>query len=865
MRRILLLTLTIFVGIVFFVTSTELGLQSLVNVANKLLSQHLVIKNVQGNLSQLTASDIHYHDDNVDVQIDHIYLIWNPFALLEGRLRINTLLVNHPTVTVKESNSTSESSENPIFYLKYLQIHRLQVNKLVLMLPDSPAYIIKHTNLSSADFVHYQFSTDLFSGDTKGSFSLNWHHGLAWKISLISEVLDLHQANDGLIGKINMDVLASGQINGQANTWMVKLSQLDGEINHYPLAGRMDVAYQDKRLVVKEMDLKAANAFLRASGLLSLPSNSMISKNQQCQFNWELNIPNLHTLAPMARGVLKLKADLAGNCHQPKMIAVLDAHDVAVDDYKLTKLTGQLNLSLQNKSTVDLRGTKLDLNGYKLQSINLNGDIWQAEKALQSTWKIATDKQATLSASISLPHFTQLSDLSQPIVGTINLAPLALKQLGIQFPQIKALNGEVSAAVNIAGQLAKPVFTGGLSLKNGGLLIPTYGTRITQLNANATFDSHNNVDFEGSLRLGEGIARLTGNLNVTPQLKATLIVQGANLKILDSNEYKVLASPKLELNYSLTDLTVTGDIHIPGATIKPVNYVSVVTLPSDVVFVDQPKEESYLPRNLTLHVNVTLGKSISFKYQDLATEVSGGLLIYAVPNSELMAKGALNLEKGTYQAYGKSLTIQQGRLIYDGNLLTNPKLDIRAVKQIRTIAMSGSDKVMGNIESSYMGTEKVYVGVTVKGNAKEPLVKLYSSPGVMSQGDILSYLLFGYPQSELTGNNKMALVSALATLNLPGGGTSGITDSLKNIVGLSELSVGSTEVFDKEQNSVSSQTTFNVGKKLADNLFINYSLGLFSSVSIFSIRYQLTPRFAVQSEASSFETAGDLLYRYERD
>ena len=102
MRRILLLTLTIFVGIVFFITSTELGLQCLVSMANKVWSPHLVIKNVQGNLSQLTASDIRYHNDNVDIQIDHIYLIWNPFALLEGRLRVNTLLVNHPTVLVKK-------------------------------------------------------------------------------------------------------------------------------------------------------------------------------------------------------------------------------------------------------------------------------------------------------------------------------------------------------------------------------------------------------------------------------------------------------------------------------------------------------------------------------------------------------------------------------------------------------------------------------------------------------------------------------------------------------------------------------------------------------------------------------------------
>ncbi len=440
-----------------------------------------------------------------------------------------------------------------------------------------------------------------------------------------------------------------------------------------------------------------------------------------------------------------------------------------------------------------------------------------------------------------------------------------LQTLNFSFPQVSDLRGRLSGNIDLSGYLSKLSYKGELNINQGSLLLPATNTRIDQIALASSFGGDNKIYFNGHFRMGAGSASLNGQFSLKPELSGHVDLQGDRLTVLNSNDYKLQANPTLSLDYSLKEIVVTGTIHIPTANIRPTSYVSVVTLPKDVVFIGQPKETSYIPNDLKLNINLTLGKPIVFKYQDLTTEVSGGVTIYSVPNSVLMAKGELVLEKGTYQAYGNILAIQQGRIIFDNSPLTNPHLDIKAAKKVRIIAMSGSDQVAGGLQSSYMGADATNVGVIIKGSAEQPIVKLYSSPAGLSQGDILSYLLFGYPKSELSGGNKGALLSALATLNMPGGGTSGITDKLKNFIGLSDIGVGSTEVFDESQNAVTRQTTVNVGKKLSDKLFINYSLGLFSSLSILSIRYQFTPSFAIQSEASTFETAGDLLYRYERD
>ena len=54
-----------------------------------------------------------------------------------------------------------------------------------------------------------------------------------------------------------------------------------------------------------------------------------------------------------------------------------------------------------------------------------------------------------------------------------------------------------------------------------------------------------------------------------------------------------------------------------------------------------------------------------------------------------------------------------------------------------------------------------------------------------------------------------------------------------------------------------------LGKHLSPRLYINYSIGLFDSASVFRLRYQLTRHWSVEAQSGT-ATGGDILYSIER-
>ena len=93
-----------------------------------------------------------------------------------------------------------------------------------------------------------------------------------------------------------------------------------------------------------------------------------------------------------------------------------------------------------------------------------------------------------------------------------------------------------------------------------------------------------------------------------------------------------------------------------------------------------------------------------------------------VSKQELAANGEIRVAKGKYSSYGVSLDITRGNLYFTGGPLEQPTLDILALRT------SG----------------EVKAGVKVTGTPQEPIVQLYSEPG-MADTDILSYIVLGHP------------------------------------------------------------------------------------------------------------------------
>jgi translocation and assembly module TamB len=290
-------------------------------------------------------------------------------------------------------------------------------------------------------------------------------------------------------------------------------------------------------------------------------------------------------------------------------------------------------------------------------------------------------------------------------------------------------------------------------------------------------------------------------------------------------------------------------------------------LPSEVVFVNDTQNKSTaLPTNIVMHIQINLGNRITVSYHNLQARLTGHLTVTQTARSLLLASGELNIVNGEYRAYGKLLHINNGRLLYTGNPVSNPGLNIRATQTIRTVTSSNGQNNLNGASpfaNTYTGTQQLTVGVQVTGTLNSPVTTLFSDPSGLSQDDILSYLLFGYPKSNITAGSSLALLNAM--LINPNGGVGGLPNKLQQTLGLTELNVGSTQYFNTDDDKTEQTTTVSVGKQLGNKLSLHYSVSIFNNFSILNVRYQLSKRWAVQSETSTQDNGGDLLYEFERD
>ena len=205
------------------------------------------------------------------------------------------------------------------------------------------------------------------------------------------------------------------------------------------------------------------------------------------------------------------------------------------------------------------------------------------------------------------------------------------------------------------------------------------------------------------------------------------------------------ASTRATIVYLATpDATLGDDVVVKGlAAPGPADALRVEDLP------------------LVVDLTLDLGDRLAFSGEGIETGLSGVVQVTTGP-SGLLGKGSIRTVRGTYFAFGQRLTIDRGRLIFDGRL-DNPALDIVALRK--------------NLA--------VEAGVTITGTVKVPVIQLTSNPPV-PDSEKLSWLILGQALDRTSGADFAALQAASAALL----GSHGrpITATIAQRVGLDDIS-----------------------------------------------------------------------------
>lgn len=423
--------------------------------------------------------------------------------------------------------------------------------------------------------------------------------------------------------------------------------------------------------------------------------------------------------------------------------------------------------------------------------------------------------------------------MHMPLTGDMRARAADANILPLVFSEVDHAAGLLTANANIGGTLAAPEINGRVELANGEL--DSYRVNFALRDLNVTADLANNgLDFRGGGRAGDGELQADGRFAWRDGTSSgNLHLRGQNLLVADLPEYRVVASPDLRFNFEGNRVNVSGDVTIPSARIQP-NQLSGAVRPSDDARYTHETEAERAGR-MTVHseVRVNIGDDVRVEAFGLQGRLAGGVGTTVHTGEIPIGRGELRVIDGRYSAYGQSLDISKGQLLFEASPLDDPGLDIEARRKI----------------------ESVTVGLNVRGTLQEPRLSFFSDP-TMPQTQIVTYLLTGKPLDSVGGNDTAAMSSAREGLALQGGGL--LASQIGRRLGLEEVGVESSVGSDGGAN-----TELVLGKFLSPRLFISYGISLTESINTLKLRYTISDKWIFKTEAGESQSA-DLEYTIER-
>lgn len=407
---------------------------------------------------------------------------------------------------------------------------------------------------------------------------------------------------------------------------------------------------------------------------------------------------------------------------------------------------------------------------------------------------------------------------------------------------------------------------------------PATGTVLSDIQLQAQIHATGNIRFQGTFSAGPGKGKLSGVFSPRKSDKQlSLTIQGENLQVADLPQWQVSVSPDMTLSLGAQRLSIQGHMLIPEAYIAASGIGGATTLPRETVMTGTGSfsSEDVSAVQTALQLELVLGQHIYIDTPNLTAHVRGSLHLSQLPGGPVTATGELMIppenksenknEKNIFQAYGRSLSITAGKLILTGGWVGNPGLDITAIRTIRSVSPTESTSFFSShteLQSAGLNSNTLTVGIHATGTLEKPVIQLFSDPA-LPQADKLSYLAFGFPRSQISGQQTAMLLSALSAFTPGTGGH--FTQKLQDRLGISELKVDTMQYFNPATQSAVSTPVLVIGKQLAPRLSVHYSTGISTPMSIVNLRYQLNRHWALQSESSTFGNGADLLFGIEQD
>jgi translocation and assembly module TamB len=292
--------------------------------------------------------------------------------------------------------------------------------------------------------------------------------------------------------------------------------------------------------------------------------------------------------------------------------------------------------------------------------------------------RLATRSGTQLKLSGTAP-LTAAGQLQLRAEGSADLA-LANVFTGVYGQTVR---GNVTVNGFVAGSWAAPRLQGTLDLGGGEFVDYPHSFRLRNIAGQVLADGTHLRLVRLSAQAHHGEIDGSGTLDfASPGMPVDLVLRATQAEPIVSDRISARADANLRLAGKLEEsatlsgvvTVLSGEINLPEKL--PVSVVHLNTIRAGQAAVPPRTDSSVVQLDLTLSVP----DHISVRGHGLEAQLFGELKIAGTSNAP-QVRGALTLRRGTLSAVGQTLTIQSGRLSFDGYGLRDrldPLLDFRA-------------------------------------------------------------------------------------------------------------------------------------------------------------------------------------------
>ncbi|MEJ8569724.1 translocation/assembly module TamB domain-containing protein [Elongatibacter sediminis] len=340
------------------------------------------------------------------------------------------------------------------------------------------------------------------------------------------------------------------------------------------------------------------------------------------------------------------------------------------------------------------------------------------------------DGAGTINSDFGVPDLSAGPD--SPVDARIRVELTDLAPFGRLFPELDRLEGRISADLRVSGPASNPVLTGHATLVHGRIEHFASGLVLSDIQLAGAVYQFDRAELYGSFRAGEGRGSLKATLGFDDAMRPdiTLALNGENLTLIDVPDLSIQANPDLQFAWNGGPIRIDGRLEVPSAELSP-RYLPTATVsesPDLVIVAGGPPEEAPDqaekpgPRIIG-RVDVVLGEDVEVTL-DRATANFSGEVAFIWDGPWLPIGDGSFAMTGEINAYGQQLRITEGRIRFPRKPVDNPRLSIRAKRDI------------------YGNSQIEEAGVLITGTLKQPLLEAYTEP-MTTQERALTLLVTG--------------------------------------------------------------------------------------------------------------------------